>query len=124
MKNGVHDRELPPPARACTRYKAREVKADRVRETQRACNAVAAVLNDLPDADNEAGAVERMLRANGILRNLPWPKPSDHMTPRLHRGDARDLSWIKSGSIHLVVTSPPYWTLKEYESSGGQLGDM
>jgi site-specific DNA-methyltransferase (adenine-specific) len=29
-------------------------------------------------------------------------------------GDARDLSWIPDASVHLVVTSPPYWTLKEY----------
>ena len=33
---------------------------------------------------------------------------------RLHCGDARDLSWIPDASVHLVVTSPPYWTLKEY----------
>jgi DNA modification methylase len=33
----------------------------------------------------------------------------------LHLGDARDLSWQASESVHLVVTSPPEWTLKEYE---------
>ena len=32
----------------------------------------------------------------------------------IHRGDARDLDWISDESIHLVVTSPPYWTLKRY----------
>jgi len=29
---------------------------------------------------------------------------------------------IKAGSVHLVLTSPPYWTLKEYRRSSGQLG--
>lgn len=39
-------------------------------------------------------------------------------------GDARDLSAIPSNSIHLVVTSPPYWTLKEYRPTQGQLGHV
>jgi site-specific DNA-methyltransferase (adenine-specific) len=38
--------------------------------------------------------------------------------------DARDLSWIKDESVHLVVTSPPYWTLKDYNHVDGQLGDV
>jgi len=40
----------------------------------------------------------------------------------LHQGDARHLDWIPPESIHLVVTSPPYWTLKEYPRNQNQLG--
>jgi site-specific DNA-methyltransferase (adenine-specific) len=40
----------------------------------------------------------------------------------LRCGDARDLGWIPNESIHLVVTSPPYWTLKPYPAQKGQLG--
>ena len=36
-------------------------------------------------------------------------------------GDARDATFA-AGSVHLVLTSPPYWTLKEYHRSDGQLG--
>lgn len=43
---------------------------------------------------------------------------------KLHQGDARDLSWIPDNSVHLVVTSPPYWTLKEYNNYPGQLGAL
>lgn len=43
---------------------------------------------------------------------------------RLLQGDARDLSSIPSGSVHLVVTSPPYWTLKRYNEAEGQLGHL
>ena len=39
-------------------------------------------------------------------------------------GDARDLSFIPDGSVHLVVTSPPYWTLKEYAPNPDQLGHV
>jgi DNA modification methylase len=41
---------------------------------------------------------------------------------RLYLGDARDLSMIDDESVHLIVTSPPYWTLKEYPDRDGQLG--
>ncbi|HEV7226513.1 MAG TPA: site-specific DNA-methyltransferase [Pirellulales bacterium] len=37
-------------------------------------------------------------------------------------GDARALDWIADGSVHLVVTSPPYWTLKKYNDHPTQLG--
>ena len=36
--------------------------------------------------------------------------------------DARDLSFIPDASVHLVLTSPPYWNLKEYERDENQLG--
>ena len=37
-------------------------------------------------------------------------------------GDSRELGWIAPGSVHLALTSPPYWTLKEYPRREGQLG--
>lgn len=43
-------------------------------------------------------------------------------TTTLHCGDARELDWISNESVHLVLTSPPYWTLKEYPAHEDQLG--
>ena len=91
-------------------------------QLQETFDAVARTLADLPASDNAEGAVDKMLRANAILRYLPWPKPFDQTIHRVRSGDARDLSWLPSESIHLVVTSPPYWTLKEYEPHQDQLG--
>lgn len=42
----------------------------------------------------------------------------------LVQGDARDLSFIREETIHLVVTSPPYWTLKRYRDHPDQLGHI
>ena len=47
--------------------------------------------------------------------------PTHH---RLTLQDARMLSGIEPESVHLVVTSPPYWTLKIYRESDGQLGSI
>ena len=54
----------------------------------------------------------------------PTEAPVALTSHRLHRGDARALDWIPDASIHLVVTSPPYWTLKKYNDHPGQLGDV
>ncbi len=32
-------------------------------------------------------------------------------------GDSRNMSLIKDKSVHLIITSPPYWQLKDYGSS-------
>lgn len=77
---------------------------------------------DLPEQDNTTEALASLLAANRLYRNAPWPHPFDQTTHRLHIGDARDLSWIADQSVHLVVTSPPYWTLKEYEPHDNQMG--
>ncbi|HEX5328239.1 MAG TPA: site-specific DNA-methyltransferase [Acetobacteraceae bacterium] len=61
-------------------------------------------------------------RANEFYRTVPWPAPFDRTEHLLRLGDARDLSWCADASAHLVVTSPPYWTLKRYEENPRQLG--
>ena len=36
--------------------------------------------------------------------------------------DSRQIEFLGNESVHLVVTSPPYWTLKAYRETEGQLG--
>ncbi|RKY24103.1 MAG: site-specific DNA-methyltransferase [Planctomycetota bacterium] len=48
-------------------------------------------------------------------------EPTHH---KLILGDARELSFIPDTSVHLVITSPPYWTLKRYEDNPEQMGHM
>ncbi|NMA43252.1 MAG: site-specific DNA-methyltransferase [Oligosphaeraceae bacterium] len=49
------------------------------------------------------------------------------MNPTVHRlvnGDARELDFLDDASVHLVVTSPPYWNLKRYNEHPDQLGHI
>lgn len=80
----------------------------------------------LPRKDNEPGAPEVLRQANEVFRNIPWPSPFDETTHKVALGDARQLRGIKDDSVHLVVTSPPYFNLKEYASdaNGKQLGRL
>jgi DNA modification methylase len=59
----------------------------------------------------------RIAEIECTVRNLP----TDH---ELVLGDSRDMVGIDSESVHLVLTSPPYWTLKKYRECDGQLGDL
>lgn len=43
---------------------------------------------------------------------------------KLINGDARDLSFIPDESVHLAITSPPYWNLKKYNDNPGQMGHI
>jgi len=45
--------------------------------------------------------------------------PTQH---ELYRRDSRQIDFFLPESVHLVVTSPPYWTLKDYNVSEGQMG--
>lgn len=62
---------------------------------------------------------ERMAEIETAIRSIP----TDH---ELRLRDARDLSFLPGESVHLVVTSPPYFDLKDYENGvpEGQLGDI
>ena len=46
---------------------------------------------------------------------------------KIYCKDARSMDDVPDSSVHLVVTSPPYFDLKEYNSSGNhinQAGDI
>lgn len=47
--------------------------------------------------------------------------PTRHV---LVRGDARRMPPRIVGAAHLVITSPPYWTLKKYRETPGQMGHI
>src|SRR5262245_54721970 len=77
----------------------------------------------LPSEDNTPEGLQALLEANRHYRGVSWPEPFHKTRHQLTLGDARDLSWIKDSSVHLIVTSPPYWTLKKYATGNdAQMG--
>jgi DNA modification methylase len=62
----------------------------------------------------------RMKEVEAAVQNLP----SNH---ELYQADSRSLDFVDDESVQLVVTSPPYFNLKDYENGTGgedQLGDI
>jgi len=68
----------------------------------------------IPALAKDTAAVKRI---EGCIQQLPT-------THELILGDARLGSRLKPSSVHLVLTSPPYWTLKRYNDGAGQLGHV
>ncbi len=42
----------------------------------------------------------------------------------LVKDDVRKINFLQPNSIHLIVTSPPYWKLKKYNDLRGQMGHI
>jgi len=58
--------------------------------------------------------------AIGARINLSVGIPTTHL---IATGDARNMSWIESGAIPLIVTSVPYFDIKDYGKDHGQLAN-
>ena len=56
---------------------------------------------DLPGIAKD-GKVVAAIEATGAA--------SDGVNAHYYRGDARSVEFLRPESVHLVVTSPPYWT--------------
>jgi len=66
---------------------------------------------------------ERLLtESSGAIATVsPVATQTRHL---LVNDDSRELTWIRDESVHLVLTSPPYWTLKKYNDHKHQLGHV
>src|SRR5687768_5539365 len=85
---------------------------------------VAEIVQSLPKNDSDPNALRTLLEANRELRHTEWPEPYNHTSHTVRIGDSRDLSFLGDVSVHLVVTSPPYWTLKKYHDHPRQMGSI
>lgn len=70
-----------------------------------------------PSRQIEPTIAQKFRERQRILETNPEVLNTRH---RVLLGDARVMKEVGNASIHLVVTSPPYWTLKDYEASAGE----
>ena len=77
-----------------------------------------APFRQLQDSSRDLPRLAKDPAAMAMIGAAVQQLPTRH---RLLLGDARRAS-LPAESVHLVVTSPPYWTLKEYRRAEGQLG--
>jgi len=73
----------------------------------------------LADEQKAIPALAKDVRMTRALEEAVRQYPTHH---ELFLGDSRHLQEIPDESVHLAVTSPPYWTLKQYPSQEAQLG--
>ncbi len=73
-------------------------------------------LQDLDDYQTALPRIAKDRKLTALIESIIKDVPTRH---DLRLGDSRSL---QAEGVHLVLTSPPYWTLKEYRKSEGQLG--
>ncbi|OHB69601.1 MAG: methyltransferase, partial [Planctomycetes bacterium RBG_13_63_9] len=78
-------------------------------------------LRSLEDPQTFIPAMAKDARLLGLIDEAVQHIPTVH---HLCLGDARQMRHLAPASVHLVVTSPPYWTLKRYRDTKGQLGHV
>lgn len=78
------------------------------------------VLRNLRDPQTDLPRIAKDRTLTALIESVLRDIPTEH---DLRRGDARSME-LQAESVHLALTSPPYWTLKEYRDSEGQLGSV
>jgi DNA modification methylase len=68
--------------------------------------------------------IPRIAKDRKLIRQIEHAIQRIPTSHRVINRDARDMRELEPNRVHLVVTSPPYWTLKEYHESEGQLGSI
>ncbi len=78
-------------------------------------------LQEIGDPQTAIPRIARTPELTQIIAAAVQKVPTTHL---LYLGDARVMAPLAPESVHLVLTSPPYWTLKEYRDVRGQLGHV
>lgn len=82
------------------------------------------LLDELLSRGNLDDVIPQLAREARTVARIEAVVRRRHTSHELLLQDARSASNLAANSIHLVVTSPPYWTLKRYNDSNGQLGHI
>jgi len=82
------------------------------------------LLKEVGDITNHQTDLPRIAKDVRIIAAIEAKLEQLPTAHDLYRRDARNLHFLLPGSVHLVVTSPPYWNLKSYNPSEGQLGHI
>jgi DNA modification methylase len=82
---------------------------------------IPAELQNVEDLDT---AIPEIAKNPGQIAAIEEAVRRIHTHHRLFLADARTPPSLHDETVHLVLTSPPYWTLKRYREIDGQLGHV
>lgn len=82
------------------------------------------LLQEYAGTGNLDNIIPQLARDERAMRRIEAAVQDRHTSHELVLGDARVAAQLSAGSVHLVLTSPPYWTLKRYNENEDQLGHV
>ena len=83
---------------------------------------VAALLKKFGSPGDDQGVIPAVAKNAAAIEEIERAVRRVFTRHDLHLVDARRADFLPAESVHLVLTSPPYWTLKEYRQSEAQMG--
>jgi DNA modification methylase len=69
-------------------------------------------------------AIPKLAKDEAAVGDIEAALPTLPTRHEMRRADAREMGFLPAESVHLVLTSPPYWTLKQYNQNQAQLGSV
>ena len=78
----------------------------------------------LTEIGNHQTELPRIAKDAVLIKQIEHTLPQIPTRHDLYNADACRIDFIAPESVHLVLTSPPYWTLKTYRDHPDQLGDI
>ena len=94
------------------------IKAAEISELERR------LIAEIADRGNLDDVIPALARDGRMIRRIEAIVRGRETSHELIQGDARAASVFAENSVHLVVTSPPYWTLKRYNEHEDQMGHI
>lgn len=92
--------------------------AERIEHAKNLANFVPEGARNLDNPQTALPAMAKDARLLSEIEHSVQRIPTSHT---LYHQDAREME-LRPNSLHLIVTSPPYWTLKDYNQHDDQLG--
>ncbi|HEX6045391.1 MAG TPA: site-specific DNA-methyltransferase [Pyrinomonadaceae bacterium] len=84
-------------------------------------NYVPEAVGEIVDHQTDLPRIAKDKRLIAEIESKLEQLPTRH---NLHLADSRNVAFLAPGTVHLVLTSPPYWTLKDYNLGEAQLGHI
>lgn len=78
----------------------------------------------LKDIDNEQTVIPCLAKNKELLAQIEQVLPELPTNHSFHLADATRIDFLEPENVHLILTSPPYWNLKEYNEGERQLGNI
>src|SRR5437867_4409448 len=79
---------------------------------------------EVRDIGNHQTELPRIAKNATLIAQIERTLPQIPTRHDVYNADARQLEFLEPESVHLVLTSPPYWTLKKYRNHPSQLGNV
>lgn len=78
----------------------------------------------ITEKDSLDKVIPRLAKDQQEIEKILEEVSNIHTQHKIYIADSRKLAMIPNESIHLILTSPPYWNLKEYNHHKDQLGHI